>query len=238
VFLDPLYSSGLDLVAIGNGLITDMVVRDLDGEDIVARAAISDTLFRSLADMWLAVYQDQYTLMGTPKVMAAKIIWDVAFYWGFIGLLYRNGRFVSVADDPGFVPHLDGLIELSNRVQQFFREWAAVEDTDSPVPFVDLYTPLNFMITLHTAMMGTAPDFAEQFDANALLLRQVAGQLIDTVVADKSATFDDDDVVAQVQAWQRDPLLRDLRAVYRREQAVNPLSRDWILTAVPELRPG
>ena len=36
VFLDPLYSSGLDLVAIGNGLITDMIARDLDGEDVVA----------------------------------------------------------------------------------------------------------------------------------------------------------------------------------------------------------
>lgn len=238
VFLDPLYSSGLDLVAIGNGLITDMVVRDLDGEDVVARGAISDSLFRSLADMWLAVYQDQYALMGTPKVMAAKIIWDVAFYWGFIGLLYRNGRFVSVADDPAVVPHLNGLIELSNRVQRFLREWAAVEDADSPVRFVDLYSPLNFMVTLHTAMMGTAADFAEQFDANALLLRQVAGQLVDTVVTDKSAMFDDDDVVAQVQAWQRDPLLRELRAVYRREQAVKPISRDWILTAVPELRPG
>ena len=127
VFLDPLYSSGLDLVAIGNGLITDMVARDLDGEDVVARSQISDSLYRSLTEMWLAVYQDQYTLMGSPTVMSAKIIWDVAFYWGFIGLLYVNDRFVRVADDPDFVPHLEGLIALSNRVQRFFREWAAVE---------------------------------------------------------------------------------------------------------------
>ena len=48
--------------------------------------------------------------MGVPAVMSAKIIWDVAFYWGFIGLMYVNGRFVSVADDPGFVPYLDGII--------------------------------------------------------------------------------------------------------------------------------
>ncbi len=154
VFLDPLYSSGLDLVAIGNGLITDMVVRDLDGEDVVARSAISDTLFRSLTEMWLAVYEDQYTLMGTPIVMSAKIIWDVAFYWGFIGLLYMNDRFVTLADDPAFVPQLDGLIALSNRVQRFFREWAAVENGTPATPFVDLYSPLNFMVTLHTAMMG------------------------------------------------------------------------------------
>ncbi|KUI06229.1 halogenase [Mycolicibacterium acapulense] len=236
VFLDPLYSSGLDLVAIGNGLITDMITRELDGEDVVARAGISDSLFRSLADMWLAVYAKQYPLMGTPTVMAAKVVWDIAFYWGFIGLLYRNGRFVSVADDPAVVPHLEGLIALSNRVQRFFREWAAVEGRESPVRFVDLYVPLNFMETLHVAMMEPATYFADVFEANGRLLRQLAGQLAETVLADKSALFDDDAAVAQVQAWQRDPLLRELRAVYRREQQDNPVSPDWIHTAIRELQ--
>lgn len=236
VFLDPLYSSGLDLVAIGNGLITDMISRDLDGEDVAARSQISDSLFRSLTEMWLAVYQDQYTLMGTPNVMSAKVIWDVAFYWGFVGLLYMNGRFVSVADDPGVVPYLEGLIALSNRVQRFFREWAAVENGSSSVPFVDLYSPLNFMVSLHTAMMGTSPDFAAQFDANARLLRQLAGQLVDTVLAEKSSMFGDDDIMRQVQAWQRDSLLHELRSTYRKEQVSNPISGDWIVTTSPAMQ--
>ena len=236
VFLDPLYSSGLDLVAIGNGLITDMVTRALDGEEVEVRAQISDSLYRSLTDMWLAVYQDQYTLMGTPAVMSAKIIWDVAFYWGFIGLLYANDRFVRVADEPDFVPHLEGLIALSNRVQRFFREWAAVEKGSSTVAFVDLYAPLNFMATLHHAMMGTSQNFAAQFEANARLLRQVAGQLAETVCAEKSSMFGDDDVMAQVQAWQRDPLLRELRSIYRHDQATSPVSDDWIVITSPALQ--
>ncbi|MFZ0835346.1 MAG: tryptophan 7-halogenase [Mycobacterium sp.] len=236
IFLDPLYSSGLDLVAIGNGLITDMVVRELDGEDVHVRSQISDTLFRSLTDMWLAVYQDQYTLMGTPTVMSAKIIWDVAFYWGFIGLLYVNDRFVRVADDPDFVPYLDGLIELSNRVQRFFREWAAVEDDACAATFVDLYAPLNFMVTLHTAMIEPTPNFMEQFHANARLLRQLAGQLIDTVLTEKSSLFVHDDVMRQVQAWQRDSLLRELRSGYRHEQPSNPINGEWIPTSSPLLQ--
>ena len=233
VFLDPLYSSGLDLVAIGNGLATDLIVRDLAGEDVVARASISDSLFRSLTDMWLAIYRDQYTLMGSPTVMSAKIIWDVAFYWGFVGFLYGNDRFVTVADDPAVVPHLQGLIDLSNRMQLFFREWAAVETGSATATFVDLYAPLNFMVTLHTAMMGRSDAFAEQFDANALLLRQIAGQLVETVIEDNGSRFAEDDVVRQVQAWQGDSLLRDLRGVYRREQPTNPVSESWILRAAP-----
>ncbi|MGA9679932.1 MAG: lycopene cyclase family protein [Mycobacterium sp.] len=235
IFLDPLYSSGLDLVAIGNGLITDMIVRELDGENVVARAGISDSLFRSLADMWLAIYCNQYTLMGSPAVMSAKVIWDIAFYWGFVGFLYANGRFVSVADDPAVVPYLDGLIRLSNRTQRFFREWASVESARPAGQFVDLYTPLNFMVALHTAMMGQAAEFSTQFDANSRMLHQLAGQLVETVIVEKSGRFGEDDVMRQVQAWQQDSFLRELRTMYRHDQQDNPLSPDWILATAPAL---
>ena len=233
VFLDPLYSSGLDLVAIGNGLITDIITRELDGENVVARSGINDSLFRSLTEMWLNIYCNQYKLMGSPAVMTAKVIWDIAFYWGFLGLMYSNGRFVSVADDPGVVPHLEGLIELSNRMQRFFGEWAAVESARPYSQFVDLYSAQNFMVTLHTAMMGKAPDFTAQFDANIRMLRQLAGQLIETVVTEKCRAFSEDHIVRQVQAWQRDSLLRELRSTYRQEQSVDPLSQDWIVGTAP-----
>jgi 2-polyprenyl-6-methoxyphenol hydroxylase-like FAD-dependent oxidoreductase len=235
VFLDPLYSSGLDLIAIGNGLITDMITRDLDGENVVGRCGINDSLFRSLTDMWLNVYCNQYTLMGSPAVMSAKVIWDIAFYWGFLGFMYSNGRFVSVADDPGLVPQLEGLIELSNRMQQFFREWATVESTSFSCQFVDLYAPLNFMVTLHTAMMGEAPDFTSQFDANNRTLHQLAGQLIESVLTEKCRHFSADDVMQQVREWQRDSFLRDLRSTYRHEQSINPLSHEWIVGTTPAL---
>ncbi len=238
IFLDPLYSSGLDLVAIGNGLITDLIHREMSGEDVTARAAVSDTLFRSLTEMWLAIYQDQYAVMGTPAVMSAKVVWDIGFYWGFIGLLYMNDRYVRLTDDPEFVPQLDGLIALSNRMQKFFREWSAVEDSGVTVPFLDLYAPLNFMVTLHHAMMEARPDFDTQFAANARLLRQIAGQLVETVLAAKSTIFDDDRVMRQVQEWQRDGLLRELRNTYRREQGTDPIIGEWIVTRSPALQAG
>ena len=41
--------------------------------------------------------------------------------------------------------------------------------------------------------------------------------------------FGDDDAMRQVQAWQRDSLLHELRSAYRSEQASNPVSGDWIV---------
>ncbi|WP_156751472.1 tryptophan 7-halogenase [Mycobacterium sp. 1245111.1] len=234
VFLDPLYSSGLDLVAIGNGLITDMICRELDGEDVVGRAGINDSLFRSLGDMWLNIYCNQYKLMGKPAVMTAKVIWDVAFYWGFLGMMYSNNRFASVADDPGVVPHLEGLIALSNRMQRFFREWAGVENAHHCAQFVDLYAAHNFMVKLHTTMMGTSSDFTMEFEANIVLLRQLAGQLIETILTDKCCLFTDE-VMQQVQAWQRDTFLRELRSAYHQGQSGEPLSDTWIVRDATQL---
>lgn len=85
------------------------------------------------------------------------------------------------------------------------------------------------MATLHHSMMGTSTAVRDQFDANALLLRQIAGQVIDTVMADKASRFSDDDVMSQAQAWQRDGLLRELRTVFREQQEIDPISTGWVL---------
>jgi hypothetical protein len=49
--------------------------------------------------------------------------------------------------------------------------------------------------------------------------------------------FDDDRAMRQIQAWQRDSLLRELRSLYRREQPSDPISGDWIVTPAPTLQP-
>ena len=94
------------------------------------------------------------------------------------------------------------------------------------------------MVTLHAAMTETRRDFAEQFDANSRLLRRLAGQLVETVLAEKHSMFGDDEVMRQAQAWQQDSLLRELRSAYRQEQATDPISGGWIVTTSPTLQPS
>lgn len=231
IFLDPLYSPGLDLIAIGNGLVVDLVGRSLDGEDVTVGAAIHDALFRRITDMWLAIYENQYSLMGNARVMTSKVIWDTAFYWGVFGLLFFQDRFRAVADSPTVAADLARLTDISNRVQAFFREWAAVDGRELEARFVDLYSPLNFMVKLHAGMADELSDaqFAERFSANTRLFEQLAGQLVTTVVDTHRERYDDDRVVAQIQAWQRDPLIGELVATYRRERHRNPTSAGWLV---------
>jgi hypothetical protein len=236
IFLDPLYSPGLDLIAISNDLVVDLVSRDIAGEDVTALAAIHDKLFRSVADIWLAIYEQQYKLMGNAQVMSSKVIWDTAFYWGVFGLLFFQDKFHSAATSPSVAANLGRLTQISNRVQRFFREWESIDDSNLSPRFVDLYAPLNFMVKLHAGMADelTAAEFEARFSDNTRLFAQLAGQLISTVIQAYADRTHDDEVVARIQAWQCDPVITDLLAMYRRERHRNPTSTGWMTIGQPD----
>lgn len=233
VFLDPLYSPGIDMIAIGNGLITDLVCRSLDGQDVTHRAAIHDRLFLNVAEIWLAIYQHQYTLMGNPQVMISKIIWDTAFYWGVFGHLYFHDRFRTLIDDPVIANGLARLAELSSRVQVFFREWNAIDEPDLDIEFVDLFAPLNFMVELHEGMAAplTPAQFETRFAENIRTFEQLAGQLVCTVIEAYANRSERRVVFDQIRRWQTDRLVAELITIYRRNGKSNPTSDGWMTLA-------
>ncbi len=231
ISLDPLYSPGSDLIAIGNGLICDLIVRDLKGEDIRGRATIHDRLFLSLTSIWINIYEKQYALMDNAQIMVAKIIWDTAFYWGVFGLLYFHDTFRNIADSPGVAANLSKIAILSNRVQAFYREWYAIAQTGASDIFVDLYSPLDFMVQLHIGMAAglSHTELEAQFAANVRLFEQLAGQLVSTVIQVYATRFDDEAILKQIQRWQTEPFLAELIALYRRENRANPTNGSWIM---------
>lgn len=236
VFLDPLYSPGIDMVAIGNGLIVDLIGADLGGADTAALATVHDSLFLRLAEIWLAVYEHQYTLMGNARVMISKVIWDTAFYWGVFGLLYFQDRLRTLADSPSTARDLGRMAELSNRVQLFLREWQAIDRTEVRDDFVDVYASLNFMVALHhgmTSNLSTA-EFEARFTDNVRLFEQLAGQLVSRVI-DAHANDPDAAAFEQIRRWQTEPMIAGLIATYRRESRRSPTSEGWMALASREL---
>jgi flavin-dependent dehydrogenase len=231
VSIDPLYSSGGDLIAIGNGLICDLIVSDLDGEDIQERAAGHNQLFLILSEVWLAAYEQQYQLMGNPQVMVAKVIWDTIIYWAFPGLLYFHDKLRRLADSPSAAANLYRCWNLHSRVQAFFREWHAIDQPAVSDVFADPYSLLDFLVDLHTGMAAGLSDAAleAQFAANVRLLEQLAGQLVSTVIDTLADSFENEAIQSQIQRWQTEPFLADLIIRYQQEDEVNPINNSWIM---------
>ena len=65
--------------------------------------------------------------MGNAQIMVAKVIWDTAVYWAVPGLLYFHDKFRHLAESPGIAINLCGSRLLSEHIQAFFREWAAID---------------------------------------------------------------------------------------------------------------
>ena len=227
VALDPLYSSGGDLIAIGNGLVCDVIARDLAGEDIEDLAAAHNQIFLIFAEVWLVAYEQQYPLMGNAQVMVAKVIWDTAIYWAFPGLLYFHDKIRNLADSPGAIASLYRCWHLHNRVQAFLREWHAIDQPEASDAFADPYSLLDFLVELHHGMAAGLPDdeLEAQFAINVRLLEQLAGQLVCVVI---QMFADHPEHKAQIQRWQTEPFLTELIALYQQEDQVNPIDSSWI----------
>ncbi|HEU5380159.1 MAG TPA: tryptophan 7-halogenase, partial [Ktedonobacteraceae bacterium] len=230
VAVDPLYSSGGDLIAIGNGLVCDLITHALDGEDIEERAAGHNQLFLILSEVWLVAYERQYPLMGNAQVMVAKVIWDTVIYWAFPGLLYFHDKLPRLGESPGAAANLYRCWNLHNRVQAFFREWHAIDQPQASDAFADPYSLLDFLVDLHTGMAAGLPDaeLEAQFATNVRLLEQLAGQLVSTVIEVHAQETGNEAVQRQIQNWQTEPFLAELIDIYREAEKVNPIDSRWI----------
>lgn len=95
-FLDPLYSPGSDFIAMNNTWLSDLILRDLMGEDITLRASIYEQSHFSHLENWIPIYQNKYLLMGNTQIMLLKISWDWAVYWAVPTLLFTNKYFTDL----------------------------------------------------------------------------------------------------------------------------------------------
>jgi flavin-dependent dehydrogenase len=129
-FTDPFYSPGSDFIAMGNKFTSDLIARDLAGEDIVERAALFDATYLRLYDAFLRLYEKQYPMMGHAEAMTGKIAWDNACYWSITALIFYQRRLA----DPEFLASIDALMRrffvLHARMQVFSRTWGA---TPAPI---------------------------------------------------------------------------------------------------------
>jgi flavin-dependent dehydrogenase len=123
VFTDPFYSPGSDFIAMGNECIADLIARDVQGEDVTARAESFNQTYLRLFDAFIRLYEGQYPIMGNAQVMTAKISWDNGSYWAITALLYFQRRYRQ----PEFIASIEPLMRrffvLHARMQTFFRAW-------------------------------------------------------------------------------------------------------------------
>jgi hypothetical protein len=181
-FLDPLYSPGTDFIAMSNGYLTDLILRDLAGEDIGMRAEIYERTHLTLFRNWLPVYQDKYPLMGRTQVMVAKILWDWTTYWSVPCVLYTNNALTDLRMLKEFFSSSKSLGrkfgELNKRMQDLFAAWGPHDNEVFSNRYVD---PLEFSYMLEfqgsLKTMYEPEALVAKITENMTRLEQVAAEI-------------------------------------------------------------
>ncbi|MEO5984594.1 MAG: FAD-dependent oxidoreductase [Ferruginibacter sp.] len=131
-FLDPLYSPGTDFIAMNNSWLSDLILRDMEGEDITRRVSIYEQSHLALVDSWIPVYQNKYLLMGNTQIMVIKIFWDWASYWAVPCHLFANNAFTNlkILKELFGAPNSPGrkFGRLHKVMQDLFLEWLPFEN--------------------------------------------------------------------------------------------------------------
>ncbi|MCX7512589.1 NAD(P)/FAD-dependent oxidoreductase [Frateuria hangzhouensis] len=177
-FLDPFYSPGSDFIALANTYICELIRADRASQPLAARVRLSERLYQSFYDSMLAIFRGQYPLFGNPQVMASKIVWDQAFYWGVLCQLVFQRRLVDTALFAELGPALAEAQRLNERVQALFRDWHAAATSERPSVMLD-QRRLDWFRALNEGMHDSLDDAGVRvrLKANLALLHEVAGAI-------------------------------------------------------------
>lgn len=184
-FLDPFYSPGSDFIAIGNTYITDLVARDMAGQNIAVRVGVYEQIFKSFYDNTLALYTDQYGIFGDPEVLPLKVFWDYAYYWGVLARVFYNDSLTDIAALSHLRDEVAPLQQLNLAMQQHVRGLCAHSRKRNHAILLDQaslpwFVELNSQLTAQVDSKG----FKAQLKAASCQLRALATQILDRSAAE------------------------------------------------------
>ncbi|MBV7340032.1 hypothetical protein KFU94_69865 [Chloroflexi bacterium TSY] len=181
VFTDPFYSPGSDFIGMSNCLVKDLILRELAGEEIQTRLTFYNQSYLSTYRSFMSIFQGQYPLMGNPQVMAAKIVWDWAFYWGITALLFfHNNKRFDLAWSVTIRDELKQFDILNADMQAFFQQSRYNKTDPGSNNYIDMFS-FSFLEDLYYGLEAKWDDDAlkRQIRDNLALLTSLATDSVD-----------------------------------------------------------
>lgn len=182
VFLDPFYSPGSDFISLNNTWLSDLILRDIGGEDITVRAQIYEQTHLRWFESWLPIYQDKYKLMGSSQIMVMKIFWDWAIYWSVPCLLFTNKGFTDLKVLKELFVSEDSIgrkFQMLNKcMQDLFLEWLPHENKVFENKYIDPLD-LGYLKQFQQGIENqhSTKELLDRVKSNVKMLEQVAAEV-------------------------------------------------------------
>lgn len=163
VFVDPLYSMGLDFIGLGASMTTRLIGMGLDGSSRSegANAAMIDELeafYTHWVQDMLLTLTNNGRIFPHPRVFGAKLWWDFVLYWSFHCRYFFDGGYEATLPDHQRYHSLRDRWQGLNRVAQSVLEaWAATKPTPHSEGPDRIPLPMfpSALVDLHLALQET-----------------------------------------------------------------------------------
>lgn len=128
LFLDPLFSTGFDFIAVANTLGTRLITGALEDEpDVRKRLKAYNRFYLGQFMGWEPAFAGQYEIFRDAQATSAKMVWDNASYFMFPVPMITSGHFL----DYEFTARMFELFKPHNHMnihmQKMFRQWSRSE---------------------------------------------------------------------------------------------------------------
>ncbi|MCW7538534.1 NAD(P)/FAD-dependent oxidoreductase [Aquabacterium sp. A7-Y] len=158
VFIDPFYSPGSDFIAYSNDFVTDLIVKDLRGEDVTELARAYNRVYLKLSEVVFMIYEGLYPKFGNGFVMTQKILWDSVVYLGVTCLLYFHRKLHDLDFLARIDPELARYNDLLRSVADHFKRQPINHDAPLDGEYVDLSKTFLFGRNLNKELLQEYAD--------------------------------------------------------------------------------
>jgi flavin-dependent dehydrogenase len=238
-FMDAFYSPGSDIIALGNSWITDLIVRDLDGENITLRTTIYDLAHKELINGWITIYRNMYGIFGKTQIMLMKIVWDWASYWAIPNVLFMNKGYTDLAVLKQYSSSHDSIgrrfAKLNKRMQTLFLtggKYNMEQCSDHQQNVFDLDCLRKFQTEL--GILYKQDELIDKIKSNLIILEQISAEIFRLVSAQINNTPHDLKVDPYNMAIEdgKDELLKKSKSVNALnvvESIQTDLAKMWLI---------
>ncbi len=184
-FVDPLYSPGTDFIAFANCFTTEMLRTERARGDLQAKASQLNTQYRALVTGAIDIFRQAAPVYGHARAMSAKVYWDNFAYWSFTCHYYQQGIYQLGAEEhEPFTEVGRRFIELTSRMQTFFKGWAEVAPSPEEATFRPLPVFPSVLVDAHLAVATrmTVDETLEYMRMRARQGEEIVGEIVLRVI--------------------------------------------------------
>lgn len=242
VFADPFYSPGSDFIAQGNTFITDLVVRDLSGEDVTKRALTFDVQFLTIFETAIrGTYTNAYPAFGDAQVMAAKLLWEFASYWAVAALPFMQGKLLDLEFGKAVGADVRRMLVPGARIEQMLRDWHELERHEWRNAFISNRS-FPGLWQLHTDLHAELDDegLKASYARNADLLEAIAIVIFHNALESAGHEIDENTKINPAaigldpERWERDGLFNGSGLSLVEARSMTPGIENMLLAEVSQ----